>query len=75
VRDELVARGVDPERLVVASAGYEGTGVNVGTSVVDFYDNDQDAEGVQIEEIARTNRAVHIIPLEDAQEVLERFGG
>jgi outer membrane protein OmpA-like peptidoglycan-associated protein len=74
VRDELVSMGVDAGNILVAGAGFKGVGVRVGGELVDFYHDDQSANGVQIEDLAKDNRAVHVIPFEDAADVLERFG-
>ena len=74
VRDDLVRLGVDPSQITVVSAGYEGVSVRVGSTIVDFYHSNYRASGEWNEEVARTNRAIHVIPISMADEVLERFG-
>jgi len=74
VQDELISRGVAPENLTALSAGMEGRDVRIGDRVVDFYQPNFDAYGAWDEGIASMNRAVYIIPLELAADVLARFG-
>lgn len=74
VKTELVALGCDPDNIFVAGAGSEAVSVRVGDKVIDFYKNDQDEYGRQVDTIAANNRAVHVISHEDAAEIIERFG-
>ena len=73
-KQDLVVYGVNPDQIIVVSAGNEGIDVMVGNEFVDFYHEDRNHDtGLQIDEIAHGNRAVHIIPLDQATDVLARF--
>jgi len=73
IRDEFTIRGVRPETMQVASAGMEGVAVKVGDEVIDYYHYDLLPDGGLDEAKAQQNRAVHIVKLEAAEDILARF--
>ena len=60
---DLIRLGVPPEQLIVASAGNLGRSVHVGGETYDFFRADQ----------PEYSRAVWLIPLDQADEVIDRF--
>ena len=73
VKGDLVAMGVSPGQLIVCSAGYEGVDVRIGGQAVDFYADNFDDGGEWNEDVAKGNRAIHLIPVALAGDVLARF--
>lgn len=73
VKSDLARLGVDPDQLIVCSAGFDGVGIRVGNEIVDFYHDNYNSDGSFNETVATTNRAIHIIPLSMASDVIAKF--